>query len=90
MKLYNLSIKRPDSSYPLLADKIPLPPPNWLRFLPNGMPYPNVVVEVAVNNESPRLFARRRGSVLLCIYLYNRLDWRQSLGKGKEILGGLG
>lgn len=54
MKLNNRSKKRPDASFRLLADKIPVPPPNWLRLLPNGMPYPNIVVEVAVNNESPQ------------------------------------
>ena len=51
MKLKNRSIKRPDASYCLLSDKIPVP---YLHFLPNGIPYPNVVVEVAVNNESPQ------------------------------------
>lgn len=50
-KLNNRSIKRPDTSFHLTRN--PTPPPTWLKFLPNGAPYPDIVVEVAVNNESP-------------------------------------
>ena len=48
--------KRPDASFRLDQDKLPNPPPNWIVNLPNGLPTPNVVVEVAVNNEGPRQF----------------------------------
>src|SRR5436190_4986028 len=33
--------------------QIPDPPPPWMKFLPNGLLYPNIVVEVVVNNENP-------------------------------------
>jgi hypothetical protein len=46
-------LKRPDLSFSIRPSTQPNPSPNWLRFLPNGKPYPNVVVEVAVNHESP-------------------------------------
>jgi hypothetical protein len=49
----NRNKKRPDASYKIRRPDIPAPPPAWLKFLPNGQPYPNLVVEVAVNNESP-------------------------------------
>lgn len=52
-KLTNRNYKRPDSSFKLHRDHIPQPPPTWLKFLPNGVPYPNVVLEVAVNHEGP-------------------------------------
>src|SRR5436190_19525698 len=52
-KLNNRSIKRPDTSFHLAHNHIPAPPPAWPKFLPNGAPYPNIVIEVAVNNESP-------------------------------------
>jgi hypothetical protein len=45
------SVKRPDTSFHLCRNSIPEPPPAWLRFMPNGAPYPNIVVEVEVNNE---------------------------------------
>jgi hypothetical protein len=47
------TIKRPDASFGIRPRALPNPPPAWLRFLPNGEPYPNVVVEVAVNHEGP-------------------------------------
>jgi len=46
--------KRPDAAFRLRENQIPNPPPPWIRYLANGAPYPNVVVEVAVNNESPQ------------------------------------
>jgi hypothetical protein len=49
----NNGLKRPDLSFSIRPRAQPNPAPNWLRFLPNGKPYPNVVVEVAVNHESP-------------------------------------
>ena len=54
--LTNRCHKRPDSSFGIRKPQIPNPRPPWLKLLPNdkyGMPYPNIVVEVAVNNESP-------------------------------------
>jgi hypothetical protein len=53
VRLYAGSIKRPDASFRIRPRALPNPPPAWLRFLPNGVPYPNVVVEVAVNHEGP-------------------------------------
>jgi hypothetical protein len=50
-------LKRPDDSWtirPNVVNNLPLPHPAWLRFLPNGKAYPNLVVEVAVNHEGPR------------------------------------
>jgi len=38
--------------------RIPNPPPAWMKFLPDGLPYPNIVVEVAVNHETPDKFMR--------------------------------
>jgi hypothetical protein len=35
-----------------------MPPPAWKKFLPDGLPYPNIVIEVAVNNESPEALLR--------------------------------
>jgi Uma2 family endonuclease len=49
----NRNKKCPDASYKIRRPDIPAPPPAWLKFLPNGQPYPNLVVEVDVNNESP-------------------------------------
>src|SRR5437667_9514353 len=53
MKLTNRCKKRPDYSYQIRKPQIPTPPPPWMKFLPDGLPYPNIVVEVAVNHESP-------------------------------------
>lgn len=50
--LDNISTKRPDASFRLINRLLPNPPPAWMRFLPNGKPHPNIVVEVAVQNES--------------------------------------
>lgn len=52
-KLNNRSIKRPDTSFHLHQNSIPQPPLGWLKFMSNGALYPNIVVEVAVNHESP-------------------------------------
>jgi Uma2 family endonuclease len=46
------SKKRPDYSWQLRKPRIPNPPPAWMKFLPDGLPYPNIVIEVAVNHES--------------------------------------
>jgi len=51
--MYAGAIKRPDASFRIRRRALPNPPPGWIRFLQNGAPYPNVVVEVAVNNEGP-------------------------------------
>src|SRR5271170_7977490 len=51
--LNNRSVKRPDASFHLHRNSIPQPPPDWLKFMRNGAPYPNIVVEVEVNHESP-------------------------------------
>jgi hypothetical protein len=67
VRLTNHSIKRPDLSFKITRPSIPNPSPPWLKFQLNGHPYPNLVVEVAVNNESPqkllgdcqRYFSRR-------------------------------
>jgi len=53
IRLYTDSIKRPDASCGIRPRALPNPPPPWVKFLPNGDAYPNVVLEVAVNNESP-------------------------------------
>jgi hypothetical protein len=52
-ELNHRSIKRPDASFHLHFNSIPQPPPVWLKFMSNDAPYPNIVVEVAVNHESP-------------------------------------
>lgn len=52
-QLNNRSVKRPDASFRLTQNSIPQPPPAWLKFMQNGVPYPNIVAEVAVDNESP-------------------------------------
>jgi hypothetical protein len=45
--------KRPDGSFRFLNRLLPNPSPAWIKYLPNGKPYPNLVVEVAVMNEDP-------------------------------------
>ena len=52
IRLYAGAIKRPDASYGIRLRALPNPPPPWVKFLPNGSSYLNVVIEVAVNNES--------------------------------------
>lgn len=49
--LDNISKKRPDTSFRIPNRFLPTPPPAWMKFLPNGKTYPNIVVEVAVQNE---------------------------------------
>lgn len=58
VRLYAGAIKRPDASYRIRPRALPHLPPPWLRYLPNGDPYPNVVLEVAVNHESPQKLKR--------------------------------
>jgi hypothetical protein len=53
MKFTNRSKKRPDYSWQIRKPRIPTPPPPWMKFLPDSLPYPNIVVEIAANNESP-------------------------------------
>lgn len=53
IRMYAGAIKRPDSSYLIRPRALPDPPPDWIKFLQDDVPYPNVVVEVAVNNEGP-------------------------------------
>jgi hypothetical protein len=48
--------KRPDASWRLQRHLLPNPPPGWLKFDARGFPTANVVVEVAVGNESPDAF----------------------------------
>jgi hypothetical protein len=48
------TVKRPDAAFRLRENQIPNPPPPWIHYLASGAPYPNVVVEVAVNNEDPQ------------------------------------
>jgi len=48
----NQGVKRPDFSFGIRPTALPNLLPTWLKFLPNGEPYPNVVIEVAVNHES--------------------------------------
>lgn len=45
------SIKRPDVSYRIRPRQMPHPVPHWIKLLPSGALFPNVVVEVAVNDE---------------------------------------
>jgi len=54
VRLNNRSIKRPDASYKIRRSQIPQQRPAWLKFQPNGHPYPNVVIEVSVNHEEPQ------------------------------------
>lgn len=59
------SKKRPDASWGIRKNQIPVPRPAWLKILPNSpykLPFPSIVVEVAVNNEGPatiQAFAQR-------------------------------
>jgi hypothetical protein len=48
--------KRPDASWRLQRHLLPNPPPCWLKFDARGFPIAHVVVEVAVENESPDTF----------------------------------
>ena len=52
-KLNNRSIKHPGASYTVKPPHIPNPRPGWMKLKPNGIVYPNIVVDVAVNKESP-------------------------------------
>jgi hypothetical protein len=48
------TIKRPDMSYAIRPRALPNPPPPWIKYLPDGFPCPSVVIEIAVNNDSPQ------------------------------------
>ena len=52
-QLNDRSVKRPDASFRLTRNNIPQHRPAWLKFMPNGVPYPNIVAEVAIGDESP-------------------------------------
>ena len=45
--------KRPDASWRLERHLLPNPPPAWLQLDARGLPTASVVLEVAVDNESP-------------------------------------
>ena len=56
--LSNRSLKRRDTSFRIRKSEIPNPRPLWLKLLPNDpfeLPFPSIVVEIAVNNESPSI-----------------------------------
>ena len=58
LPLNNRTNKRPDTSFRIRKSQIPNPQPQWLKLLPNnpfGLPFPSIVVEVAVNNVSPTI-----------------------------------
>ena len=74
IRLYAGAIKRPDASYGIRPRALPNPPPPWVKFLPNGDPYPNVVLEVAVNYESPLKLKRDchryfRNTTSVCVWV---------------------
>jgi Uma2 family endonuclease len=49
------SKKRPDASWRIRKSHIPNPRPTWIKLLPNNpynLPFPSIIVEVVVNNES--------------------------------------
>jgi len=89
MHLFAGAIKCSDLSFGIRPTALPNLPPAWLRFLPNGAPYPNVVVEVAVNNEGPtklqadchRYFSN---STSVCVWIGIEV-W----GYWTKVLGGL-
>jgi hypothetical protein len=98
VRLSNESIKRPDSSFKIRHTEIPVPHPVWLRLQPNGHPYPNLVVEVAVNNEAPQKllddmhrYFTRRTSIRVWIgvkyWMAGRKFW---VGWAERRPGGLG
>ena len=98
MKLTNRCKKRPDYSYQIRKPRIPNPPPAWMKFLPDGLPYPNIVVEVAVNNESPEkfmLYADRYFSALSSVHVWIGVKvWLKEkkfwVGWGERAPGGIG
>src|SRR5277367_246925 len=74
--LLGTSKKRPDQSFRIRKSRIPNPRPAWLKLLPDNpyaLPYPSIVVEVAVNDETPailRAFAQRYFSTITSIRLW--------------------
>ena len=70
------SKKRPDASWRIRKSHIPNPRPAWIKLLPNNpynLPFPSIVVEVAVNNESPTIlqaFAQRYFAASTSVRLY--------------------
>jgi hypothetical protein len=84
------SLKRPDASFKIAEDQIPNPAPAWLRFLPDNSPYPNVVVEIAVNNEAPNKLindAHRYFAANTSVQVWVGVKvWLQ----GREVLGWMG
>jgi hypothetical protein len=50
--LTNYGGKRPDLSYRIKESNLPNPIPLWLKLQADGKPYPNIVCEVEVSNES--------------------------------------
>lgn len=70
------SKKRPDASWRIRKSHIPNPRPAWIKLLPNNpynLPFPSIVVEVAVNNESPAIlqaFAQRYFAASTSVRLY--------------------
>jgi hypothetical protein len=70
------SKKRPDASWRIRKSHIPNPRPAWIKLLPNdpyNLPFRSIVVEVAVNNESPAIlqaFAQRYFAASTSVRLY--------------------
>jgi hypothetical protein len=94
----NRNKKRPDASFKIRLPNIPNPRPLWLKLLPNGQPYPNLVIEVAVNNESPndlladmQRYFRRQTSIRVWVGVEY---WKRSrkfwVGWGERRPGGIG
>ena len=52
-RLDNRSVKRPDASFHLHRHSLSQPPPGWLKFMPNGVPYPDITIEIVVSDEIP-------------------------------------
>lgn len=98
VRINNRSIKRPDSSFKIRPSQIPVSPPNWLKMQPNGHPYPNIVVEVAVNHESPqkllgdmqRYFSRRTSIRVWIGVKYWAAERKFWVGWAERRVGGVG
>jgi len=62
----------------------------WMKFLPDGLRYPNIVIEVAINNESPDKlidYANRYFSALSSVRIWIAVKvWLAE----KEMLGWVG
>ena len=87
------SKKRPDASWRSQKSQIPNPGPSWIKLLPNNpynLPFPSIVVEGAVNNESPAIlqaFAQRYFAASTSV---STLCRRQNLVGREAFLGGMG